>query len=360
MRILYRYIIKQFLLTLVFSLIALCIIFVIVNLLENLDDFIDQKATFKIIVNYYLYFLPEILKILTPVAILMASLFSIGKMSSLNEIIAMKSGTMSLYSIMFPLIVLCVFLSLGQLYFNGWIVPQANEKKFVIEQKYLLKQKSGGPIYNLYFRDNPLKNVMMQYYDGITKSGSSIVIEEFSSDISPRLTSRIDAQRISWDSAKAEWRLNTAIVRNYFSDRTIFTKHNEMFVKLNITHKEIIELKKSPEEMTLFEYKDYLDLMKRGGKDIREQLIDYYADYAFPFANLIIVLFAVPFASIKKKGGLAIQISAAMIVSFLYLLFTEVSKNIGYASNLNPILVGWAANIIFLFVGIITILKTKT
>jgi len=329
-------------------------------MLENLDDFLDQNATTKIIFNYYLYYLPQILKLLTPVGILLATLFSIGRMSTLNEIIAMKSGTMSLYKIMLPLMVFCGLLSVGQLYFNGWIVPKANEKKFVIEQKYLLKQKSGGPIYNLYFRDNPLKNVMMQYYDGIAKTGNSVVIEEFSSERFPRLTSRIDASRISWDSLKSQWRINNAIIRTYLPGQTTFMKKPEMFVKLNIAHKEIIELKKSTEEMTLFEYKDYLDFMKRGGKDIREQLTDYYGSYAFPFANLIIVLFAVPFASIKKKGGIAIQISAAMIVTFLYLLFTEVSKNIGYASDINPIIAGWAANIIFLIVGIITILRTKT
>ena len=89
-------------------------------------------------------------------------------------------------------------------------------------------------------------------------------------------------------------------------------------------------------------------------------MIDYYGNFAFPFANLIIVLFAVPFASIKKKGGLAIQISASMIVSFLYLLFTEVSKNIGYTTEMNPVLAGWFANIIFVIVGVVAIYKTRT
>jgi len=35
-----------------------------------------------------------------------------------------------------------------------------------------------------------------------------------------------------------------------------------------------------------------------------------------PFANLIVILFGVPFASIRKKGGLAIQMGAAMVISF--------------------------------------------
>lgn len=360
MRILSKYILRQFILTLLFSLIALSIIFVIVNILESLDDFLDQKATLKIIVNYYIYYLPEILKILTPVSVLLASLFSIGRMSTLNEITAMKSGSMSLYQLMTPLIILTMLLSFGQLYFNGWVVPKAEHFKFQIEQKYLLKSGSGGPVVNLYFRDNPLKNVLIQYYDGTLKQGNGVAIEDFSSETTPRLVKRIDAQKINWDSTKSMWKLEHCIIRDYAPNSVQTIQLLDMYVHLDISNDEISELKRSTDEMTFPEYKSYLELMQRGGKDIREKLTDYYGDYAFPFANFIIILFSVPFASIKKKGGLAIQISAAMIVTFFYLLFTEISKTIGYASNINPVIVGWSANIIFLVVGIITIFKTRT
>lgn len=360
MKILYRYIIKQFLLTLFFALFALCVIFIIVNLMESLEEFIDQKATIKVIVDYYLYYLPGIIKLIMPISVLMAILFSIGRMSTLNEIIAMKSGTMSLYRLMAPIVVICILLSFGQLYFNGWIVPKSNHYKFKIEQKYFLKQESGGPVYNLYFRDNPKQNVMIQYYDGDAKSGNFVVIEEFSSETKPRLKKRTEAQKLMWDSAVSGWKLFNAIVREYNGNKIMLRKYPVMETKMNISNKEIIDLKKSTEEMTFAEFGSYLKLLERGGKDVRNKMIDYYGNFAFPFANLIIVLFAVPFASIKKKGGLAIQISASMIVSFLYLLFTEVSKNIGYTTEMNPVLAGWFANIIFVIVGVVAIYKTRT
>jgi lipopolysaccharide export LptBFGC system permease protein LptF len=67
----------------------------------------------------------------------------------------------------------------------------------------------------------------------------------------------------------------------------------------------------------------------------------------------------VSFASVKKRGGLAVQIAAAMVISFLYLMFFEISKPIGLAMNLSPIVVGWSANIIFLICGIINIINTR-
>ena len=62
MKLLDRYIIKQFLLTALFSLVAVTIVFVVIDAMEKLDDFIDKQVTLSIIGQYYLYFIPEIIK----------------------------------------------------------------------------------------------------------------------------------------------------------------------------------------------------------------------------------------------------------------------------------------------------------
>jgi lipopolysaccharide export LptBFGC system permease protein LptF len=68
----------------------------------------------------------------------------------------------------------------------------------------------------------------------------------------------------------------------------------------------------------------------------------------------------VPFASVRKKGGIAVQIAAAMIAAFSYLIFTEVGKTIGNTMGMEPILSAWLANIIFFFIGVIVVLKSRT
>jgi lipopolysaccharide export system permease protein len=360
MTLLDKYILKQLVITLTFSLVALCSIFIIVNLLDNLDEFLDQNASFLTIVKYYIHFLPDILELLIPVAMLISTLFSIGRLSTNNEIIAMKSGGISLYRIMLPVAAFSLALSLFQLYFNGWVVPVANHKKFEIEQKYLNKTAEGGQIFNLYFRDNPTRNVIMQYYDASLKTGNKVTIEDYSSQTTPRLIRRIEANKISWDSKDKIWKIYSGIDRTY-SDSSINTvRFNSMPFALNLTNDQIIQLKRSTEEMNFDELWNYISILRRGGKDVRKQVIEYYGNYAFPFANLIVILFGVPFASVRKKGGLAIQMGAAMIISFLYLVFTKVSQTIGYSSDLNPIFAGWMANLIFFVFALFNLLRTRT
>lgn len=360
MKILSRYLLIQFVQTLIFAIIALCVIFLVVNLLENLDTFLDRDAKFVIIAKYYLYFFPEILKLLTPIAVLLATLFSIGRLSTNNEITAMKSGGMSLYKIIMPLAIFTFFLSFGHLYFNGWLVPKANKIKNDIASKYLHQGGASRSIYNLYFRDSPNRNVVMYYYDSRKKTGSRVSVEDYSDSKKPRLIERTEAAKVIWDSTSNKWKMVDGIKRTFSGKKVNAQKFDTLKVDLNLTHDQIVQLKKTPDEMNFDEMKEHIQLMKQGGKNVRRQMIEYYGNYAFPFANFIVVLFGVPFASIKKKNGIAIQIGAAMGVSFVYLVFTKVSQTIGYNYDINPIISGWMANILFLFAGIFNLIKTKT
>jgi lipopolysaccharide export system permease protein len=360
MKLLYKYLLRQFVQTLVFAIIALCIIFLIVNLLESLDTFLDHDATFEIIAEYYLYFFPEILKLLTPIAVLLATLFSVGRLSTNNEIIAMKSGGMSLYKIIMPLAIFSLFLSFGHLYFNGWLVPEANKIKNEIARKYLNQGGSSSSIYNLYFRDSPSRNVVMYYYDSKKKTGTRVSYEDYTDNAKPRIYNKVEAMKMVWDSTSRSWKMIDVISRSFINDSVRTSKHDTLEVDLNITHDQILQLKKTQDEMNFDEQRQSIAVMQQGGKNVRRQMIEYHGNYAFPFANIIVVLFGVPFASIKKKGGIAIQIGAAMGISFIYLVFTKVSQTIGYSYDIDPILAGWMANILFLIGGIFNLMKTRT
>jgi lipopolysaccharide export system permease protein len=332
----------------------------IVNLLENLDEFLDQQANFGLIAEYYLYYFPEILKLITPIAVLLSTLFTVGNLSMNNEITAMKSGGVSLYRIMFPFILLSLGLSLGQLYFNGWIVPRANEKKYEMDAKYLNKSPTGGPIFNLFFRIAPLKNVTMNYYNSDQRSGSQITIEEYSAEYKPRLVRRIEAEKITWDPSKKQWIMLRGIKRVYQSNAVLSLPFDSEIADIKVTHEQIISMKRQVGEMTLDELKAYIDLVEKGGKDVEKQRIEYYGQFAFPFANFIVILFGVPFASVRRKGGIAVQIGTAMLVSFCYLIFTKLGQSVGYNFGIDAVVSVWLANILFFIVGLSTILRTRT
>lgn len=361
MKIIDRYILKQFIVTLLFSFVALYAIFLIVDMIENLEEFLDNGMNFSQIAMYYIYFFPGILKLLVPVAMLLSTLFTVGRLSGLNEVTAIKTGGVSLYRFMAPLFMLSIIISASHLYFNGWIVPKANIEKNEIEREYMNKNKSVGSIYDLYFRETPTTNLHMKSYNSKRMEGFKVGLEYFEEDGSVRLNKTIEAKKIKWDTVNSNWQFTDAIIRTFEGEELESVERKDtMNIDLVLTHDKIISLKKSTDEMTLDELEAYLNLLKKGGRNVDLEMTDYYGQYAFPVANIIVVLFGVPFASVKKKGGIAVQIGAALVISFMYLIFTKVSQAIVLGSGLDPLIAGWFANGLFFVVGIVNLIKTKT
>ena len=164
MKILDKYLIKQFLQTILFGILAFSLLFVVIDIMENLDDFIDQNVPYQVIFHYYLVFLPDMIKLMTPVAVLFGALFTVGKASNLSELTAIKSSGVSYYRFMAPFLITTLFISMLSIYFAGYIVPMANKTKINIEMTYLKR----GFVYtgsNLFFQDNRTRIVNISYFD---------------------------------------------------------------------------------------------------------------------------------------------------------------------------------------------------
>lgn len=129
MKILDRYLIKQFLQTIFFGIISFTLIFVIINMVDNIGSFLDQNVPANIILHYYVVFSPDIIKLMTPVAVLFAALFTAGKAANLSELTAIKASGVSLYRFMTPFLITAFFISLFSIYFAGYVVPLANQTK---------------------------------------------------------------------------------------------------------------------------------------------------------------------------------------------------------------------------------------
>ena len=71
MKILDRYVIRQFILATLVSLVAFLVIFVAIDLMEKLDKFIDRKVPFTKIVDYYINFTPQMISLVLPIALLL-------------------------------------------------------------------------------------------------------------------------------------------------------------------------------------------------------------------------------------------------------------------------------------------------
>jgi len=358
-KILDRYFIKQFLQTTIFGLIGFVVIFIVIDAMENLDDFIDQNVPIIRVLHYYLVFTPEIIRLMTPVAVLFAALFTVGKAANLSEMTAIKASGVSLFRFMIPFLITSIFISIFSVYFGGYIVPLANKNKIKIEQIYLKKSFYYAQS-NIFFQDSKTRIVNIAFYDVDNKVANQVSIQEFLADDLTIMKNRIDAAFLNYDSTKKHWYAEKGVQREFFDNyETAEYFEKKVIEGLNFLPDDLSKKQQKVSEMNLSELKDLIDSQKRAGNDPSAILIDYYSIFAFATTNLIVVLFALPISTNKRKGGLAAQIGINILVTFLYLVFMKVSQAFGKNGSLSPILTAWFANLIFLVAAIFNLIRSR-
>ncbi|MFH0992385.1 MAG: LptF/LptG family permease [bacterium] len=367
MRILDRYLIRQFLVVSAFGLLTFILIFLIIDNTEKLDDFIDAKMPLETIIEYYLYFIPEIIKLMTPVALLLGALFVVGRMTNQNEISAIKSSGVSLYRVTLPFILVALVVSLASIYFSGWVVPKATQKRITIERVHM--QQSGDLLnrYNIIFEESRTQLVSISHYNGQTKIAWRVSIQEFSDSNLTVLTRRLDAKQMEWSStidstgkAMAGWTLVEGMKRELSGDRQTLSPFQKLWIgSLSITPDDIEKKQHKPEEMDYSELQEFIKNQKNAGQDVSRWMVDFHSRIAFPFASVVVVLFGVPFASIKRRSGVAIDFGICAAVTFIYLAFMKISNVFGYNGDIHPMATAWMANCIFLVLGVLNLIRIK-
>jgi len=351
-----RYALRQFVVTALFSLAAFVAIFLVIDLMENLDDFLDRSAPAGIILTYYVYFMPEIIKLMLPVSVLLSALFTTGRLSTYNELTALKSGGVSLQRFMAPFVVFAILVSAFAIYFNGWVVPYTNQKKFQIARVYFHKYLENAPRSNIFIQDSRSRILSIGIFDETRRTALRVSIQEFDPGDLSVMKARYDAFEMRWNVERVDWTLINGTARSFTAGGEIESKFAEKRLgRMNFSPDDIRKKQQKPDEMNYTELGEFIAAQKRAGQDVSRWLVDYYGRIAFPFANLIVVIFGIPFSAIKRRSGLGIEFGIALAICFLYMIFLKVSQAFGYNGDLDPLLTAWLANLIFLAGGAATL-----
>src|SRR5690554_1628734 len=152
MRIITRYILRELLGPFFFGLFLFSGI-----LLGNIFVSLTQLAQnynlpFSTVLRLLLYEVPRNVAYGTPMAMLLATLIGLGKMTGHSETIAMRAGGVSYFRLALPVLVTGLLVSGITIVLNENIVPVAN-RKFREERAVAISNRPRGLIRNHFFID---------------------------------------------------------------------------------------------------------------------------------------------------------------------------------------------------------------
>jgi len=378
MYILDQYVSKKFLLNLFFSLAAFASIYITVDLLEGLSEFIDKNTPAFVVASYYFYYLPYIIILSMPVAMLLAAMFSVGQLSKYNELTAMLAAGRSLHRILLPIFVIGLLASGSMLLFAEKVMPPANQSKAEIKQQYIDRTPKNLParLSNLYFQESAghadrshgaaVRRIFIGYYDEAEKMAQKVSVQKYQGIF---ITERLDAAHMRWQESSngktsessGRWEILQGYRRQFDGGKEITAAYFDTLAmpELSFTPKMLTKVQKDPEEMSYGELEQFILEVARNGGDPKRWLVDLYLKISFPLANFIIILFGAPLAAGRIRSGGAVGVATSLVICFLYFGTVKTAQSMGQSGTLEPLLAAWLGNMVFLVAGLVILMKAR-
>jgi lipopolysaccharide export system permease protein len=347
MTIITRYVRRNFLVVLIGAIVAFLALFVIIDLVEHLEEFIDQDAPLIAPVLYYLNYVPFIVILTLPVAMLLASLSTVGAMTRDSEMVALKASGVSPFRVIRTLGALALVVTALAFVVGESLVPAANEKKAMVWNRYVDKQ---GPISRTETVNRTLtlgagRTLFVKRFNAEENQGLDIMLAE---SIGTQPLRILQAARMNYLGDGGAWRLEDVTERTWSDDRETYRKMATLNETLEeVTPAELAAGIKRPEEMGFVELREYVRRGVARGRDVTRPVVDLHMKVAVPFANFIIVLFGAALAAVRRRTGLAVGFAASILICFIYYGFLRTGQALGYNGDLPPLLAAWIGNLVF-------------
>lgn len=352
-----RYIAKSYYKYVFLILIIVISLFVIIEYLTRAGLIVKEGMSLLEGFGFVLLKAPYIFSLVLPVACILAPIAAIGLMRRNNELIALKSGGISAYTILKPIVMCGVILGVCSYAVSDFVVPTTISKAYEIQRQLKNKNVKTTKDNNIWLKEDQ-RILFIEYYNVLNKSLSNISIFEFNNSFD--LTRRIDAKLAVFKDDLwmlehvLELRLNT--VTHGYDSFVYDEKHEE----LGLMPGDLKRVIKNSEEMTLKELYEYVKKVESEGYDAGYYKADMFGKTAWPFTCLLMALMGSGIVLARqKKDALATNFALGTVVAFLFWFFNSFCISLGYAGLIPSLLSAWLANFLLMCVCCIVLLNAE-
>lgn len=362
MKTLDRYLLREWIKVLLLAELGFPLVVIIIDVTDKLGAYLARGLARGAVALSYVYYLPEVMFLVLPAAVLFATVFTVGPLGRNSEVTAAKASGVSFHRLVKPLfgaaVATVVFgILVGELAPVGTlrraellgqrpVHSSASRSNFVY-------RADGGWVYAIRILDigsNQMHDVIMEQ-EGRGPEYPTIDVA------AARATYEAKGPR-----SRRGWTLRRGAVR-YLRGPTqeaAFSFDSLKIRALKETPVDLLAEPKAPEEMRYAELGRYIDALARGGSDTKKLRVEHALKLAVPFTCIIVALFGAPLSVAGPRTGMAWGVAVSLGTTFVFLLLVQLTKAIGAGGVLPPLLAAWLPNLLFGGAAVWLLKKART
>ncbi len=377
MKLIDRYLLREFLPPALFCLIGFSMLFTILHLFGHVSDFIEKGTPPLTILSYYGAYLftihPKLpctpIEFIAPVSFLLGALYALWQLTRHSELIAMRANGVPLHRLMLPLLVVSMLLSVLIATAKETLIPDASH------WVHALKKRDYQPVGNDVIMDfsyhshndktewnikefainkpNRLKGVKITWLMPERSTRKSRIIVAETAEWHHDQWWFLNAEMQLFDTSNAE--TNKPIGKPLFADLKV-----ENAESISDTPTDLVTAAKDWSHLTTRQMVKYL---KRNPgisrKEKRRHRVILHTRVAMPWMCLIATLIGIPAGARSGRQRAVVAVFWAIGLLFGYYAAIFTGFGLGRAQILDPFVSAWAAHIIFLILGIVLLFRMR-
>lgn len=345
-----RYIIKKFIGTYIVALLLIIGIVIIFDLSEKVDKFVTNQAPLRLIIfQYYANFIPYFVNMFSPMFVFLTVIFFTSKMAANTEIIAILAGGISFKRLMWPYFISATAIVIFSLILNLYVIPPCNKGRLDFEQKYVRKKYTEFSR-NVHYQISPGTFLYVQSFAPSNNTAYGFALETIEGH---EIKSKLSSTEAQWDSTLQAWKLRDYVLRTFEDGVETVKTGRALDTALTVTVEDFYRRRNTVQTLPNGQLKRLIrDQKIRGDKDVMFSLIEQNERWSMPFAAFILTLIGVSLSSVKRRGGIGLNIGIGIALSFSYILFMRFAQMFVYSGALPPFIALWLPNVLYLIIAI--------
>lgn len=364
MRLLDRYVLANFLRAYIFCIAAFLAIWIVFDFSDKISTFLDENVSVADILHYYLTQMPAIIVVVLPIALLLAVIACLSRMSRTNEIVSMLTAGVSVPRLLVPLIAIGLITVAGSTALNYALAPHAEQESKGAYQEMRGEEDTRASVITGQVFRNRMANRTWYIQQFKPDDNEYHTLEVLQQDANDNIVSNTMATSAVYRADEHAWELSAVKVVKYDPAGNITSE--EMFPTLTTrdwdeTPFRLTSSNMRAEVLSVPELREYLHY----NSDFPTTLLAPFATHlqyriALPWTCLIIVFIAAPLAIGFSRKGTITSIVTAIVLVFSMNFFTHLFLALGEGARIPPLAAAWTPNIIFALLGLILLYFRST
>ena len=360
MRLLDRYLLRNFLLPFTYCVVGFISVWLVFELGNHANEFVNNGVNLGDVFKFYFGQLPSIALLILPMALLLALLYSLGRMSQSNELLSMLSAGQSLERILLPVFGLGLLVTGLSTWLSYALAPQADARRELAEAQLQndtgkIEKKTVMPAYLFYNRSD----ARLWYIEKMPADerkpleGVQIVQQNAQDDVVEELY----AKTAAFDRREHRWTFTgTRVV--HFDTKGVKTAESypatQVVTGWSETPWRIASALLEADKLSVPELHQYLRLNADFAAPQLAPFRTYLAyRWALPWRCFVVVLLAAPLGIVYQRRSVVTGVATAIVMFLFILFFDSMLVAMGRGSRLPSGTAAWLTGAAFAVVGLV-------